>query len=264
MLASTGASAACYPPLPPALVPISTESPVPTCAVTTPSAGASVIACHPLPPSGTISTASTATAAVNRQRNVSEEISSLVNEFQTLLDYVEQSMIERVVTVDVILRKIKHIPVTLQERLGDCFSRIIPDILEATSVHHLFITLSRLWDYLNPDLLEFLVNEFGSDANRRSMKEYLERLKEFRTCVTIGEYINASHGEVSIHSRFYYTKMVTIFGREWENKTLQDAEDYKNEACNECNFLCSFFARMNIRRSQLPSSSTFLVRLKQK
>ena len=160
-------------------------------------------------------------------------------------------MIERGVTVNVILQKIKHIPVTLQERLGDCFSRRIPDILEATSVHHLFITLSRLWDYLNPGLLEFLVNEFGSDANRRSMKEYLERLKEFRTCVTIGEYINASHGEVSIHSRFYYTKMVTIFGREWENKTLQDAEDYKNEACNECHFLSSFLARMSIRRSSI-------------
>lgn len=189
--------------------------------------------------------------AVRQQREVSERISSLVTEFQTLIDSVEQSLTGRGVTVAEILPKIKHIPLTLHEQLGDCFSTRIPEILQVTSVQHLFITLSRLWDYLNPGLLEFLVREFGSDSDKELTRVYLERLKKFRNQVTIGEYINASHGDVSSHSHFYYTKMITKFGSEWENKTLQEAEDFKIEACSNCNFLCSFLARMDIRRSSI-------------
>ena len=94
------------------------------------------------------------------------------------------------------------------------------------------------------------MQEFGSDADREMMRAYIRRLNVFRNSTTIIEYINANHVEESLNHSFYI-EIVTKFGKEWENKTLQDAENYKIELCRECHFLSSCFARMSIRRSSI-------------
>ena len=153
-------------------------------------------------------------------------------------------------TVTAIVRKIMHIPVTLRLQLGDCLSRRFPEISRAQSILHVFVTLSFLWDYLNPGLLKFLVQEFGSVADNDMMSAYMDRLKVFRNSTTIIEYINANDSEENLNCSFY-SEVVTKFGREWENKSLEDAENYKIDFCRECDFHFSFFARMSIRRSSI-------------
>ena len=177
-------------------------------------------------------------------------IDQLQESFNDLVDSVESSFITTGVLLEKIQKSIKSIPVTLKLQLGECFKREAARFLKAESIEQIFFELSYFWDYLNPGLLRFLVNKFGSSDDKCSMKTYLQELSTFCQNVKIGDFIKASHAETNINN-FIYTKMTMIMDQEWENKTLQDAKQFKIEVCNECHLPQSFTTRMCVQRSSV-------------
>ena len=140
---------------------------------------------------------------------------------------------------------IKHIPVSLKRDLGKCFRK---ESLDAESINELFIILSCYWDYLNPGLLEFLVGRFGTNDDVVLLTTYLEKLEQFRSEVKLGEYVEKSgHRDISSS---HYKAIVSIMGPGWEDKTLQDAENFKNELA-EKSLIQPFLTRIHATRSSI-------------
>ena len=174
----------------------------------------------------------------------------LEESFNDLVDSVESSFIKTGVPLEKIQRSIKSIPVALKLQLGESFKREAARFLKAESITQIFFELSYFWDYLNPGLLRFLVNTFGSSDDKCSMKTYLQELSTFRHSVKIGDYIKASQADTNINN-FIYTKMTMVMDQEWENKTLQDAQQFKSDVCNESHLPQSFTTRMCVQRSSV-------------
>ena len=169
--------------------------------------------------------------------------------FSDLVERVMNSFLVNKVSVREIQSSIKHIPVTLKLQLGDIFERRVLNLLETKQIEELFHQLSFSWDYLNPGLLHFLVDEFGSPDDKISMTSYLKKLNKFQASVKIGDFINAKHTETSSHLSYY--KIITIMNNGWEDKTLQDVENFKIELCNRSHLPQSFLTKTSIEKSSI-------------
>ncbi len=123
--------------------------------------------------------------------------------------------------------EIKKIPLSPGQYYHDHTSKIF----KAESILELIECLSWLWDYLNPGLLDSFVEKFGSDDIKRLMSEYLRELEEFRMRVKISDYLQAipRQGGGYTHRLQSFQKIITQMGKDWEEQTLQDVEEYKIE-----------------------------------
>ena len=178
-----------------------------------------------------------------------DRIARLNKDFEDLVDTIEESLIENGVPLAKIQRSIKHIPVSLKRDLGDYFRDGASSILKADSIRSLFIVLSYYWDYLNPGLLEFLVGRFGSKSDIQLSSVYLEKLEQFRSSVKLGDFVQSKPSSKDI-STCRYKKIITIMGKGWEEKTLQEAEDFKNELAEEFS-IQPFLTRIHANRSSI-------------
>ena len=181
------------------------------------------------------------------------EIAKLKKDFEDLVDSIEDSFISRVPLIK-ILRSIKHIPVSLSQDLGTYFREETSKILRTDSILHLFVLLAPMWGYLNPGLLEFLVGRFGSQDDIADMQKYLEKLDTFRQSVKLGDFVRVRHTKENALNRFRFKKIITIMGHDWENQTLQDAENFRVQFAEEHN-LQPFVPRMDI----VPSSIAIVI-----
>ena len=181
------------------------------------------------------------------------EISRLKQEFEDLVDSVEDSFTSRV-PLKKILRSVKHIPVSLSQDLGSYFREESCNILQTNSIQHLFVLLAPMWGYLNPGLLEFFVGRFGSQDDISELQSYLDKLDTFRQNVKLGDFVRVRHTKENALDLFCCKKIITIMGSDWENQTLQDAENFRVQFAGEHN-LQSFVPRMDI----VPSSIAIVI-----
>ncbi len=114
------------------------------------------------------------------------------------------------------------------------------------------LLLSHFWDSFNPGLLAFFVGKFGSEENIESKDTYLKELKEFRMRVKVSEYLRAvpQQDDVYLDSHHFYKNIITQMGQGWEEKTLQDVEEYKIELSKEL-YIQTFLPRIQVIRSSI-------------
>ena len=179
-----------------------------------------------------------------------KQIKILEKKFEDLVEEIEDSFIERKIPLIKIQRYIKHIPVSRKLELGEYFSEQIFKIFKAKSLLELFAILSFFWDYLNPGLLEVIVGKFGSDADIKRMNSYSKELKAFRRQVKLSNFVHAHHRESQACSHYFYKRITTIMGGNWEEKTLQDAEEYRIEL-SQRNYYQMFMPQMHVQESSI-------------
>ena len=178
-----------------------------------------------------------------------DRIARQAKEFDYLVNSIEDSFLENHVSLIDIKKSIKNIPISLKRDLGSYFRNEIPDILKAESLESIFVFLSYYWDYLNPGLLEYIVLTFGSDTDKQLLDTYLKKLEQFRQSVKLGEYVQSNRSFVDV-SACRYQEIITIMGQGWEEKTLQDAENFKTELAKRC-LIQPFLTRIHANRSSI-------------
>lgn len=180
-----------------------------------------------------------------------EEIRVMVGKFEELVEMVEDSFLTSGVSVVKMQRSIKHIPVSLKLQLGEFFMEHASKIFRADSIGEIFNLLSYSWDYLNPGLLIFIVERFGSPKDIALMEAYSKELGIFQRRVTVGEFVHASHAVGRVPCQhFFYQEIVTIVGDEWKTKSLQDAESYKVRLAFQLQ-IQSFLPKIHVKPSSI-------------
>ena len=190
--------------------------------------------------------------------------------FEEIVEAIEESFLERGVSVVKIQRSMKHMRVSLKRQLGDYFQE---QIFKPNSVQEMFVFLSSYWDYLNPGLLESLLEGLVLPKHMRVslkrqlgdyfqehysqisitdldlMTTYLAELKIFRMKVKLGEFVHAHIESRACHHSFCQN-IVAVMGGNWGEKSLQDLEDYKNGLANELQ-LQPFLAQIHAKYSSI-------------
>ena len=183
-----------------------------------------------------------------------EYISKMEKSFDNLLEMTEESFLKHKVSVIDIKKSIKRIPLTLKTLLGDCFRNRASSFLKSEGIEELFFQFSYHWDYLNPGLLCFLINEFGSPAMnlKTSMEEYSRELNCFRKRVKVCDFIAACRTEEREHIVSFYSKIVMVMDPDvWKDCSLHDVEQYRIELCNKCYFPQSIFTKVHVQHSSI-------------
>ena len=183
--------------------------------------------------------------------DLEHDIGEMQRKFEDLVDSVEASFQSNQVPLEKLKGKLKHIPMSLKLQLGKFFRDQTSEILKAESLGELFIMLSYNWNYLNPGLLEFMVGRFGSKDDILSMEAYLRKLDCFRTRVKVGDYIRTSYAKGVDCNEYYYKQIIAKMQEEaWEEKTLQDVENFKADICKKYHFQ-PFLTQIHVSRSSI-------------
>lgn len=177
-----------------------------------------------------------------------KKIKELKGRFENLVQLMEDSFPNERISLRRIQNSAKNLPASLMYPTY-YFTELTSTISNSESVRQLFMLLSRFWDYLNPKLLEYFVGRFGSPEHIALMHQYNEKLEEFRK-VRINDFIAASQGKDLTITDYSISCLVTVMGEEWEEKTLQDVEDYRTEMCKESSFKL-YVSRANPQKSSI-------------
>ena len=91
----------------------------------------------------------------------------------------------------------------------------------------LWARLGNYWDFLNFDLLEHIINKFGSENLKKEMKSYKHDLQSFRKATRLCDFIDCWPVRGQTPPETELREFVTKVGRQWENCTLEDLETLK-------------------------------------
>jgi hypothetical protein len=103
------------------------------------------------------------------------------------------------------------------------YQKLVDQRLKATSsvsIEQLFLAFSPYCDFLNPDMLEHIVDRFGDATSSTIIALYVKRLREFRKRTILG---NIAEKWVALTPPGY-VELSLHMDRVWERKTLEDME----------------------------------------
>lgn len=101
-------------------------------------------------------------------------------------------------------------------------------IENAKTVDGLIFVLQKIWDPLNPALLQKVVR-FGSDSIKRDMEEYMKELCQFRKETQLREFARHSPRQRPDSDISIIFEVTYKMGKDWEERTLEDFENLKCE-----------------------------------
>lgn len=127
--------------------------------------------------------------------------------------------------------------------------------LSSASIEQLFLTFSPYCDFLNPDMLEHIVDRFGDELSSTIIAMYTKRLREFRRKTVLADIA----GKWVALTPPGYVELSLQMDRVWERKTLEDLEMFRLYPSR----MQWFFKRVSTDRSRVVFSVPKGVRLYQ-
>ena len=169
-------------------------------------------------------TGDVATYEINNGCKVKEAIDRLEKDFILQAAKIRSSF--KSISVSHVKELLKELPAgEVKGQVGCLFNKgdNFSMAMRSDDVDQLFAHLSNIqaWDFLHPQLLEYLVQELGDDKAKRSMEEYKSHLVYFRKTTKMSE-LSGWFGNISETSKFQ--KIVLSLGDNWKEKTYEEFE----------------------------------------
>ena len=109
----------------------------------------------------------------------------------------------------------------------------VAHLFGAANISEQFGTMNFHWNYINPPLLDHLVEQFNLEDVRDQMETYKRDLKQFRVITPLKLYC-LTQKRKRIERKEDFNTMVARF--DWqENITLEDVEEFRQEYASEYN-----------------------------
>jgi len=159
-----------------------------------------------------------------------EEVKYLETKFEDLLNATSDYLEKKKTPIQAI-RKLLYIRrASDTETDVDLVAGYRSEIREADTVDDLFEILSagKCWDFLNPGLLKRIINRHCTESLgiQHQKRKYLEKLQQFRKATTVRQFAKVC--KMSTPSPGF-SEVVFEMGKDWDNATLEDVENLKQE-----------------------------------
>ena len=190
----------------------------------------------------------TASSPYPPSESLEEQIKSLEHQFSEIALQTFDKIKEKKLDVSQFRARLVTVPIKYREHHEEFFQRLESDIKKDTSIDHIWMKLSRYWDFLNYTLLENLVKRFGDHTLKSDMDNYVKRLKEFRSTTRVcifAKYCTKVNKKLSEHDLQDF--IFKLKKKCWEECTLEDLENVKENISHKF-FLPSFV--MNLKDIQ--------------
>ena len=104
---------------------------------------------------------------------------------------------------------------------------MLPDLEKKDTVNALFFRLNPLLTFIDYELLEHLISEFGSQNLKHDMSSYVRGLKLFKKEATVGDLIGDWPGDVIAHEGGNYKELMAKFEGDPNNYTLENLDNFR-------------------------------------
>ena len=101
------------------------------------------------------------------------------------------------------------------------------EISNATSVERVFRVLSGYWNYFNYSLLEYVIQEFGSEDLKTKLNNYLVELLQFEKTTKVKDFIHVCSKDLKMPPGS--SVIVAEMKAKWEDYTLDHVRELSDE-----------------------------------
>ena len=161
------------------------------------------------------------------EQSVEQKMKELEERFGNLVDQVNEELLDR--KVDKNVHAFRSIFLSLNISRKYLHQKFIENNLkidEETTFDNLWMKLTFYWNFLNFDLLEHVINKFGSEELKQKMESYKHDLQSFRKATRLCVFVNCWPLDSEIPET-EIREFVTKIELDWENCTLEDIEKKK-------------------------------------
>ena len=162
------------------------------------------------------------TPKVSDQRDIDREIRELEDEFLKVVKEAAKNL--RTAELSDVKLCLTQLPVSVRFRHIRFLEHNLSAIASATSVDEILAILGLYWNYYNCSLLDEVVHQLGSDQTKQLMERYMEKLRRFRLKTKLRDFA----GKLT-HRIPHFHKLVTKMDEKWEERTLEDLEEFRKE-----------------------------------
>ena len=162
-------------------------------------------------------------AAYQVDSGIQDAIERLQRDFRQRVSTIRISLIDTT-SVAAIKELLRELPIgEVKDQVGYLLINNYHLIMRSDDIDQLFLHLSSMqaWDFLHPQLLEYLVQELGDNDAKKVMKEYKSLLIQFRSTTKMRD-LSGWFGDISETSNF--KKVVLALGDNWKDKTYEEFE----------------------------------------
>ena len=179
--------------------------------------------------------------SANKELSLSEELQLLEKEYMVVAMTTLTSLKQSKTPTSFIQHQIINLPhQTMKAKYQKLVEKRIRGIANS-SLENIFLSFSPYCDFLNPDMLEHIVDRFGDEMSKAIIVMYLKRLRKFRRKTTLKE---ISDQWVAITPPGYIQVSLEM-DSVWERKTLEDLEVFRSYPSR----MQWFFKRISMEKS---------------
>ena len=158
-------------------------------------------------------------AALLDKQSIKEQVKQLQHEFRHLGYCTYKELVDEGISVDDVHAWLISLDVFQQQEHQDFIKDHLTNIEKLTSLNNLWARLGIYWNFLNFDLLEHLVNGFGSKDLKQKMGSYNRNLQSFRKATRVCDFIDCWPSRVEPPPGKELKEFVTKVGYNWEDCT---------------------------------------------
>ena len=163
-------------------------------------------------------------AALLDKQSIKEQVKQLQHQFRHLGYCTYKELVDEGINVDDVHAWLTSLDVFQQQEHQDFIKDHLTNVEKLTSLNNLWARLGIYWNFLNFDLLEHLVNGFGSKDLKQKMGSYNRNLQSFRKATRVCDFIDCWPSRVEPPPGKELKEFVTKVGYNWEDCTLEDLD----------------------------------------
>lgn len=170
--------------------------------------------------------------STNINHPIGKNINSLEKKFCHLSSSVQDELNKKSIKVDLIRKHIFSLPYQLKREASNLVSEHAQSIRKKSDdLDRLFVYLDgTLWNFIDYQLLEHIIKEFGSSELKDKMSEYVSDLTQFQKSTTISQLIDNWPGRKEMPP--LYSEVKAEIGLNPDLCTLEDLNKLRQELSN--------------------------------
>ena len=167
------------------------------------------------------------------------EIDSLHKKFRSLIkDLTKQLENSRGIEMEDVHDTLLNLPQHLHVIYSPILDEKFHSLEKCKSYREFFFKMNDCWNFIDPDLLESIIEEHGSDGLKSAMKVYAKELEMFRQSTTVHQLIEmwqpkfpkSSISDIPEVSHEHCKSLVTRLDRDARMYTIQELDCFRREA----------------------------------
>ena len=159
--------------------------------------------------------------------SVKQHVNQLEDCFVELTECTYEILVEKGIDVHRLHARLVSLDVFRRHEHQEFVDKHLMNIDQNMTFNNLWARLGSYWDFLNFDLLEHIINKFGSEDLKQKMKSYKHDLQSFRRSTRLCDFIDCWPVRGQTPPETELRRFVVKVGHHWDSCTLEDLETLK-------------------------------------